>query len=60
MKQNREKVQLTFPLNDTGRMNITASSMVAEFNPRTAFEEEIAALVKKVRPQVNSGRQVGF
>ena len=48
VKENREKAQLQFPLNDPGRMNVTASSMVASFNPRTKFEEEIAALVKKV------------
>ena len=46
VKQNREKEQLSFPLKEPGRHNVTAASLVEKFVPRTSLEDEIARLVK--------------
>jgi len=46
VKQNREKEQLSFPLKEAGRYNVTAASLVDKFTPRTSLEEEISRIVK--------------
>jgi U3 small nucleolar RNA-associated protein 14 len=46
VKQNREKEQLSFPLKEPGRHNVTSASLVDKFKPRTSLEEDIARIVK--------------
>lgn len=57
VKQNREKEQLSFPLKDPGRHNITSASLVDNFQPRTSLEDEIARIVKAAGADEESLRQ---
>ena len=40
VNQNRNKEQLTFPLKDPGRYNLSATTLSTSFTPRTALESE--------------------
>lgn len=47
VKQNREALQLQFPMNEMPRANLTSGSLVAKFQPSTSMEMEINdALIK--------------